>query len=285
MAALSLGFKADEWFGAAHKFYEAGDIDGMQKCANRGLRILLDIDRLLESHSLDRLERWIGYAHQHSNGNHALDEQYEHNARRIITIWGPPVNDYSARVWSGLIRDFYEPRMAKYFDSLTGKPFNRSQWEADWVNSIGVSPIAPFENPVEKATELVDAAYAEKIPVPKAMAAGESIGEWTPSTVTGKWSPHDWPLTEEQLKEMRGVRFIFKKGHHKLEIKSVALIADGQQVAIDVHNGEAGDKYIRNTYLLKVPKNISVNNGVQIRAVIRSLRGGNSYGAIQLIKK
>jgi alpha-N-acetylglucosaminidase len=284
MASISLSLKADEWFIAAHKFYEIGDIAGMKIVAKRGMQILLDIDRLLESHSLNRLDRWIGNARQHSNDSD-LNDQYERNARRIITTWGPPVNDYSARMWSGLIRDFYQPRMAAYFESLDGKPFNRREWEANWVQAIGISRITPFADPVAKAAELLEAAYAEPLPKTPEVKVGDVLGEWTPSLVTGEWTPYDWPLTDEQLKELKGVRFIYTKGNHRLDIKSVALIADGRQVAIETHKGEAGDKHKGNTYLLKIPKDISANNGAQIRAVIRSTHGANSYGTLQLIKK
>ena len=42
---------------------------------------------------------------------------YEKNARRIVTIWGPPVDDYSARIWSSLLRDYYLPRWKNYFEA------------------------------------------------------------------------------------------------------------------------------------------------------------------------
>lgn len=32
------------------------------------------------------------------------------NARRIVTVWGPPVDDYAARIWSGLIGSYYLER-------------------------------------------------------------------------------------------------------------------------------------------------------------------------------
>lgn len=166
MAAIALSLKADEWFLAAKEFQEAGDIAGMDKATARGLAMLGDIDRLLETHTLNRLDRWIAFARQHSDDK-ALKDFYEHNARQIITVWGPPVNDYSARLWSGLIRDFYQPRMAAYFESLKGEPFDRHKWEDSWVHSTGISRIEPFDNPVDKAAELVRAVYKEDILLPE----------------------------------------------------------------------------------------------------------------------
>lgn len=43
--------------------------------------------------------------------------KYEQNARRLVTRWGPPVDDYAAKIWSGLIRDYYLPRWEHFIQS------------------------------------------------------------------------------------------------------------------------------------------------------------------------
>ncbi|MBN2091891.1 alpha-N-acetylglucosaminidase [candidate division KSB1 bacterium] len=167
MAAIALSLKADEWFVAAKACLDSGDISAMDKAGARALQMLLDIDCLMESHSLNRLDCWLSLARQHE-GDEITKDFYEHNARHIITIWGPPVNDYSARIWSGLIRDFYQPRMKAYLGSLKGEPFDRHKWEKAWVQSTGISRIEPFDNPVEIAAKLVAEAYSEKMITPAA---------------------------------------------------------------------------------------------------------------------
>lgn len=108
--------------------------------------LMRDMDLLLETHPTLRLDRWLHFAHQHGEG-----DAYEHNARRLITIWGPPVDDYSARIWSGLIRDYYLPRWMAYFNQrLRGEPFDFAEWERQWVEEkTGVSA-------VEKPTDVVE---------------------------------------------------------------------------------------------------------------------------------
>ncbi|MBK8881747.1 MAG: alpha-N-acetylglucosaminidase C-terminal domain-containing protein [Bacteroidales bacterium] len=163
-AALTLGLKADEWFSSAAKAYTAADIAYGDKAGSRGLELLLEIDRLLESHPLNRLEPWLEFARAQSD-DPEMKKLYESNARQIITVWGPPVNDYSCRVWSGLIRDFYYQRMKLTLDSLRkGEIFNSIPWEVEWVQSNHpISGIDPYPNPIHTAKELVQQALVEHL--------------------------------------------------------------------------------------------------------------------------
>ena len=171
-AALALGLKADEWFILAKSGYASGHIEFGDKALARATQLLNDLDRLLESHPVHRLERWLDFTHKHGGGD-AEKARYESNARRLVTVWGPPVNDYSCRLWSGLTRDFYAPRMKRVLDSVkSGKQFDRAAWEEQWVRGSGVSHIEPFADPVAEAVRLVDAACAESLPqLPKAKTA------------------------------------------------------------------------------------------------------------------
>lgn len=97
---------------------------------------------------------------------------YESNARRIITVWGPPIQDYSRRLWSGLIRDFYRERMRLIFEELkTGKKFDRAAWEEAWVRASGVSAVTPYEDPMAAASQLVARACSEPLPPIRSVAA------------------------------------------------------------------------------------------------------------------
>ena len=163
-AALSLGLKADEWFKVASEAYEIQNIYIGDNAANRGLELLSELDRLLESHPLDRLDRWIDFAKMQTD-DPQLQKFYESNARQIITVWGPPVNDYACRVWSGLVRDFYRERMILVLEALkTGKRFEKVPWEIQWVNGSGISTIKQYAEPVETARQLVEKAVNEVLP-------------------------------------------------------------------------------------------------------------------------
>ncbi len=90
-------------------------------------------DALAYTHPNNRLEDWIAKARSWGKNN-AEKDYYETNARRLVTIWGPPVDDYSARIWSGLIRGYYLPRWQKYFEAKrNGGNANLGAWEREWV--------------------------------------------------------------------------------------------------------------------------------------------------------
>ena len=160
MASLVLGQKADEFFMAASEALKKGDKDSYSKDLQQAVKFLKQADRLLESHSLNRLGRWVGFAKLHSSDKN-LQNYYEENAKRIVTSWGPPVSDYSARVWSGLIRDFYIPRVEAFFhEKAEGRWFNKTKWEAEYLATPGISHITPYENPTAEALKLVSEAIA-----------------------------------------------------------------------------------------------------------------------------
>jgi len=116
--------------------------------------LMADMDRLLESHPNWRLETWNNYARKWGTTK-AESDKYEANARRLVTTWGGGVNEYAAKTWSGLIRDYYIPRWKLYYEAKKNKTdFDIIEWEENWINSSGVSEIEPFENPLEKAKEL-----------------------------------------------------------------------------------------------------------------------------------
>ncbi len=96
------------------------------------------MDALLSGHPLHRLELWLARARSHGSTCTEAD-YYERSARRIITTWGPGVEDYSARLWSGLIRDYYAPRHRLECSGAT--PARLSTWENNWVEQQhGTSP-------------------------------------------------------------------------------------------------------------------------------------------------
>lgn len=281
--ALSLGLKADEWFKVASDAYSVGETLLGNKAGNRGLELLTELDQLMESHPLNRLDNWIEFTKKHGS-DPKLQQFYESNARQIITVWGPPVNDYSCRVWSGLVRDFYRERMAKILESLqTGKPFDKAKWELQWVESSGISKITPFADPIKEAKKLFEKAMLEKVPTID-LVKGESIGTWSPATVSEEWKELEWPITVEQLKSITGVVFVFTAGNSSLDIKEVTVVSDGKIIASEKHEGKAGNTNSQNRYFFKIPSNVQGNNGCVIKAVVRCYGGRDSKGRIEILK-
>lgn len=282
--AIVLSLKADEWFETASNAYMAGDTNVGNAAAKRGLELLTETDRLLESHPINRLERWLGYARSQTN-DPALQKFYESNARQIITVWGPPVNDYSCRMWSGLIRDFYRERMARILESLkTGQPFDKNAWELAWVAGSGVSKIKPYADPLAAANQLVKKALDETLPV-MVQSTKNVVGEWSPAHVLQEWKTLEWSVTSDQLKKLTGVQFVFTTGNHRLDIQEVSVIADGKTVATDKHEGFAGNPSSNNLYHFAIPSETSGNNGCSIRAVVKANGGNDSHGRVLLLTR
>jgi alpha-N-acetylglucosaminidase len=280
--ALSLGLKADEWFKAASDAYSIGDILLGEQAGKRGLELLTEIDQLMESHRLNRLDRWIELTKKHGS-DPVLQKFYESNARRIVTIWGPPINDYSCRVWSGLVRDFYRERMSKILESLqTGKSFDKAKWELQWVESSGVSKIKPFSDPVKEAKIFFNKAMLEKIPTVD-VEKGESIGYWSSANVSEEWKELEWSITVEQLKALKGVLFVFSGGESSLDIKEVLVVCDGKIIVSEKREGMVDNLNKQARYTFAIPTNVQGNNGCVIKAVVRSHGGIDSKGRVELL--
>jgi alpha-N-acetylglucosaminidase len=158
--AQFLGLKADEKL----KQFKADSTNRNYKTLDEALDILSSIDRLLESHPNLRLSKWVDFA----RGFGKTDEEkkyYEADAKRIVTTWGGKQNrysidDYAAKTWSGLIRDYYIPRLKlTYYGAKDKNGFDREKWQEDWIHKQGVSKIKPFADPVEEAAKLFGKYY------------------------------------------------------------------------------------------------------------------------------
>jgi len=82
--------------------------------------LLRKVDELLAKHPLHRLDRWLEQARRAAEGDPRLEREYVENARRIVTWWIDPKNghgwalcDYSYRLWNGLIKEWYIPRLER----------------------------------------------------------------------------------------------------------------------------------------------------------------------------
>jgi alpha-N-acetylglucosaminidase len=79
------------------------------------------------------------------------------DAKRQVTVWGGPVlSEYAAKVWSGLIRDYYAQRWKLYYQDL--KNLSRpdvSGWEEQWITTPGnLSRQTPVRDVVAGASAL-----------------------------------------------------------------------------------------------------------------------------------
>lgn len=117
--------------------------------------IMLDLDKMLSLHPLHRLDRWENII-SYSNDTPSQHRRNAVNARRLVSVWygnhtkDEPVNDYSCRLWSGLIRDYYLPRLqGTWRNHIEGIPFNQIDFENNFVFSAPTAPRSQYSNPTD----------------------------------------------------------------------------------------------------------------------------------------
>ena len=144
--------KAENFYKQALKDDSENRVLAAQRNLQQTVDLLMDVDRLLASHPLYRLEEWVELAR---NSGTTLQEKdaYEANAKRLITSWGGIQEDYAARFWSGLIKDYYIPRIQLYFTKDRNKI---REWEEQWITSPWSNSTTPFDDPVKAALNLIE---------------------------------------------------------------------------------------------------------------------------------
>lgn len=281
--AAYVGGKMEILVQAIENAYIYNEKSKAEELEKKFFSLALGVDRALVSHPTARLERWIEFARKHGDSD-TLKNYYEKNARRIVTIWGPPINDYSARIWSGLIRDYYVPRWQQYFESRkTGLALDLTRWEKDWVeNQIGLSPVAPWPDLVAACQNLIKEAATVNDSLIKS-PGGELIGTWSPNEVTDQWNVREWNIPVSLAKKIKGVRFEFVRGVNKLDISEVSLVMDGTTACEVKQEGTTGITDKNNFYTLKIPATATGNNSCVLKAKIKSDGNANSFGNVVLI--
>lgn len=230
LTAAYIGGKAEILVMAIENAYAMGEIQKAAELEQRFVKLVTGMDLILESHPTHSLSRWINFARKNGNDKQTAD-YYEKNARRIVTIWGPPVDDYSARIWSGLIRDYYLPRWQAYFQSKrNGTPFNHAEmatWERKWVEqTTGVTPCKPYENTISAAVELINSAKDISMEI-----MPNVIGSWS------KCSPASelrFTIPAAQLRKIKAFRLNRLKGEGEFKVHSAVIEADGKLYNQDV---------------------------------------------------
>ena len=269
-AAIYLGGKAELLIQAIDRAYMLHNTEEAERLEKQFTHIMLGMDRLLESHPTLRLERWLDFAKAYGTTD-SLRHYYEKNARRIVTIWGPPVDDYSARIWSGLIRDYYLPRWQHYFASRrSGEPFDFAAWERDWVeNQRGLSAVEPYDDPVAAACQLID----ETRQITAQTTDEHTIGTWAADEVSGTDErTFVWNLPATYLKRLRGIQLQPLSPETTLTAGQLTLELDGQAVGpIRADDG--------NTFRFTVPSHATGNNICRIKITLR----GNGAGLATLV--
>lgn len=154
-AALYLAAKADDVLHSLNKALVLGDSEEARRQEALLLEMLLDADKLLASHPILRLDRWMTLADAAATSE-AEAAAFRREIRRLLSVWsGPSLKDYSARVWSGLIRDWYVPRLKHYYDAvIAGEDPDMVSYDQQFTDAT-LSPDEPCPDPLGMARSLV----------------------------------------------------------------------------------------------------------------------------------
>ena len=110
------------------------------------LELLMDFDKVFNTHEHFSLCRWIGDA-RNLGSTEAEKDLFELNARLQVTIWGPgdTLNDYAAKTWGGLLKDFHARRWDAFLvnveEGLRGNDPAAVDWialEKEWTEETGI---------------------------------------------------------------------------------------------------------------------------------------------------
>lgn len=135
--------------------------DSLTIYTDRFMELLKLQDDLLSARAELSLCTWIDKARAAGQTPQEKD-QFEYNARALITTWSDvdsELVDYAHREWSGLLRDYYAPRWAMFFDYLNGQSAvmpDFKAFEQSWARSKTLSkgPTIDLKTTVMKCLDL-----------------------------------------------------------------------------------------------------------------------------------
>ena len=266
MTAHYLGGKAEILTRQIDQEYLLGDTLQAHFLQSRFETFMLGMDRILSQHPTLRLDRWVSFASKAAR-TEAQRKQYEMNARRIVTVWGPPVDDYSARMWSGLVGSYYLGRWKEYYKGRdSGKSADLSSWERKWVeeNRVYKKWNSDFDL-IDFSRKMIglsqDISSADLLLNRPAM-----IGTWSLARNSSKDLLFNIPA--RMLVGLNGVSLECLKGKGDIEVTGLVLEADGK-VIYSSSDRVLSDEGILNLKL-EIPANVTANNGCVLKLKIKS---------------
>ncbi|HTX99990.1 MAG TPA: alpha-N-acetylglucosaminidase [Bacteroidota bacterium] len=154
VAVYAVGNKIDTLLALACHAHIAADTVRRDSLANIADILMHRLDAVVNVRPDQRLERWISTARKQGTSKEERD-LFERNARRQITVWGgPDLHDYAAKLWGGMVRDFYAGRWRLFFSLLRqGTPMPAIQerlrlWEESWGTQTALSSPENIADPV-----------------------------------------------------------------------------------------------------------------------------------------
>ena len=145
--------------------YKHKDKELLKQKGQLFLDLILAQDRLLATQPDFRLGKWVNQARRLGK-NLAEEDQYEWNARTLITVWGNResafmLHNYAYKEWEGVLKDVYYPRWRAFLSTLnTALETNSEPTKIDYFTmderwTRMTNPYNEFAegDPIEIATE------------------------------------------------------------------------------------------------------------------------------------
>lgn len=148
------GNQVDFLLTRAMELHQLGMISQSHNAFENAFELMLMMDGLTATAVNQKLETQIENARKVSKNKEESDF-YETDVKRINSQWGNEktlvLHDYAAKVWSGMIRDYYMPRWKNYAASLRDTSnFNFDEFEYNWIQTPGLKSKAPITGDIVK---------------------------------------------------------------------------------------------------------------------------------------
>lgn len=154
------------------------------------LDLITDQDQLLSTRREFRLGTWLQAARAAAVTTSEQD-QWEWNARTLITVWGPRVpsepdtlHEYSHREWAGLLSGFYRPRWQLYVQDRLARMDGQSPaaidwlaWEEAWTRGHETYSAEPQGNALAEVGRVLKK-YDSEFPRKLSATRGDYVGFW-----------------------------------------------------------------------------------------------------------
>lgn len=286
-AAMYLGAKADMLLAAADWADVYGDQEAVKRYASRMQQLLLTADRLLASHPILRLDRWCGLA-QSAATSPQEQAQFLRESRRLVTVWGgPSLSDYSARVWSGLVRDYYVPRWTHYFTlKADGKPSDFKTYDRNWCEQPAKPLSEPFVNPLAEARQAI--AQAADIDESMIRRPKQAVAFWSPFEFTKTKISHSFMIGYQRFMRTKGLRITVVRGTDSVRVTGVRCSGYGTPRAkskqpVDVVLSATSAPL--EVLLEKVNPNVVLPKEVSVYIELEAPKvGASSYAVVELME-
>jgi alpha-N-acetylglucosaminidase len=282
--------------------YKTGNRTAFKKNLQQFHELLGDMDELLASEDHFLLGKWIEMARK-KGATKVESDQYEKMARQLVTLWTARetvLSDYAYKNWSGLYRDYYNPRWDAFLSKLdrslddpTIKPiFDGESNEVAWVAAKKSYSTVPVGDAIALSKRYFSKYGDCSRIIIAAHEAEARRWSWSLANSVEKNQILSWDVTDRVVAGGVGTYRVLIKWQsganailtHGVDLdKTVAMAIDSEEIAGDGHLGRSDATTKDNFYTLKIDK-VVAGAKYLLRVKAEGDIGNDSHGYIQFQK-